>query len=103
LGFEALKWADINSSTTVVTLKNRLMENDTTYESMDIRKALFHEVISPELTLGALTEWTVGGFTDGNLQFFGTYAEVKALAEQRASIIRERLNGAIEAKGLAHL
>jgi hypothetical protein len=84
---DTLKWADINSPTTVVTLKNGLMENGTKDESMDIRKALFHEAISPELTLGALTAWTAGEFTDGNLQFFGTYAEVKALAERNLLLV----------------
>lgn len=80
---DTLKWANIEGSTTVVTMKNRLMTNDDIRsEKMDIRKTLFHEAISPELILGAPTEWTDGTFTDGDLQFFGTYAEVKALAQR---------------------
>lgn len=80
---DSLRWGNIEGSTTVVTLKNRLMDNDSIYnEKMDIRQTRFHEAISPELTLRAQTAWTDGAFSDGTLQFFGTYEHVKALTER---------------------
>ncbi len=80
---DTLKWSGLEGSTSVVTLKTRLMTNDDFFsEKMDIKQALFHEVMGPELRLGALTDWTDGPFSDGDLQFFGNYDEVKKLAER---------------------
>lgn len=80
---DTLKWSTAEGSTTVVTLKTRLMTNYYIFsEKMNIKKTLFHEVVSPKLTLGALTEWTNGPFSNGGLQFFGTYDDVKKLAQR---------------------
>jgi len=88
---DTLKWSSIEGPTTIVRLKNRLMRNNDIWpENMDIRKALFHEVVSPKLTLGALTEWTDGPFSDGDLQFFGTYDKVKKLAQRDLLLVDSR-------------
>lgn len=98
---DTLKWSSLEGSTTVVTLKTRLMTNDYIYsEKMDIKRALFHEVVSPELRLGALTAWTDGPFSDGDLQFFGTYAEVKKLA-QRDLLLVDSQNEMVQSVNVA--
>ena len=78
---DSLQWANVEGSTTVVTLDKKLMFNDDIwFEEMDIRRAQFHEAISPKLTLGAGSDWSDGKFSNGALQFFGTYREAKALS-----------------------
>ncbi len=79
---DSLQWANVEGTTTVVTLDEKPMFNDDIWfeKEMDIRRAQFHEVISPKLTLGAESSWTDGAFNNGDLQFFGTYREVKALS-----------------------
>lgn len=77
----SLQWANVEGATTVVKLKNRLITNDSIYyEETDIRRTVFHEAISPELTLRAPTGFSDGDFSDGELAFFGTYEEAAALA-----------------------
>ena len=80
---DTLQWGSTEGSASLVKLKSRLLANTSfTNQKMHIRRTLFHEVVSPKLTLGALAEWTDGLFSDGDLQFFGTHAEVKKLAER---------------------
>jgi len=77
---DTLRWANIEASTTVVSVDSKLMTNEDIWnERTDIRRTLFHEAVSPELSLRALSTFPSGNFSDGDLEYFGTYAEAKAL------------------------
>ena len=94
---DTLQWGHVEGSTTVVIVDDRLLTNDDLWnEAMDIRRTLFHETISPELTLRAPTQFADGDFIDGELQFFGTYSEMKALAE-RDLLLADADNGSVQA------
>ena len=73
-----LKWGNVEASTTVVTLKTRLMTNDDIWsENMDIRRTLFHEAVSPKLTLGAETKWSDGLLLTVNCSFSASLVKSK--------------------------
>lgn len=79
----SLQWGNIEASTTVVSIDSKLMTNENIWdETTDIRQTRFHEAASSELSLRAVTEFEEGDFSDGKLEFFGKYDDVKALAER---------------------
>lgn len=83
-----LRWSNIQSAATVLKINEPLITNHEFWDlKIDIRKTLFHEVISRELTLRAPPEFTDGDFSDGELEYFGTYDEVKALAERQLLLV----------------
>jgi hypothetical protein len=83
-----LRWGSVEASTTVVSVDNKLMTNDDIlFETTDIRRSVFHEATSPELTLKALSEFNDGDFSDGDVEFFGSYSEVRALAERDLMLV----------------
>jgi hypothetical protein len=76
-------WGNMEANTSIVTLDSQLMSNTGIwFETMDIRRTRFHEVVGEELTLAAVTEFDDGDFSDGLLNYFGSYAQVQALAER---------------------
>lgn len=87
---DSLQWGNLEGSTTIVLLKEKLITNASIQNAkMDIRQTCFHEVVSPELTLRALTEWDDGAFSDGKLRFLGTYDEARALLERNLLLVHE--------------
>jgi len=85
---DSLRWGNIEASTTVVSVDNKLMTNDDIwYETTDIRRCVFHEATSPELTLRALTKFSDGDFSDGEVDFFGNYSEVLALRQRDLMLV----------------
>lgn len=91
-----LKWGHTEGSTSVVIVDSKLIaNNEILYESADIRQMLFHEAISPELTLAAPTDWNSGDFSEAKLQFYGSYRQLTALA-QRKLILMDAEAGQIQ-------
>lgn len=85
---ENLRWANLESSVTVLTVDKKLFYNNWLYgETMDIRKCRYHEVVSPELLLAAPTEFNNGSFVDNRLQYYGYYQDVVGLAERRLLLL----------------
>ncbi len=77
----SLIWGHTEASTSVVVVDNKLITNDYILnESTDISQLVFHEAVSPELTLSAPSEWDEGDFTEAKLQFYGTFKQLVALA-----------------------
>ena len=94
---DTLHWGNTESSVTIVTVDSQLMTNSGIwFETTDIRRTLFHEAVSQELTLRAPTEFSDGDFSDGELEFFGTYSEAVALAE-RELLLADPENGTVQA------
>jgi len=90
---DTLQWAHIEGSTTVLTLDSRLIKNNRIHsEKIDIRSTRFHEVISPKLTLASPAQWQDNEFNNGVLQYFGRYAQVRALAG-RTLILKDNTSG----------
>ncbi len=88
---DAVVWGNVQGSTGIVTLDAKLHANeDIWYETMDLRRTRFHEALGGELTLGAARRFTAGAFVDGALQFFGTYAEARALAQRDLLVLGTR-------------
>ena len=88
ISVDSLRWANIEAAVTVVTVDKKLMTNLSVLdEKTDIRQTLFHEAVSPELSLRALSTFPGGDFSDGKLEFFGKYAETKALAERNLLLV----------------
>jgi len=85
---DALVWGHSSGPASVLTLEDLLMPN-VTDARVDIRRSRFHEVISQELTLTAPAVWSDGMFSDGRLQYFGTFEEVKALAGRSLLLVNE--------------
>ena len=78
-----LQWAHVEGAITVVNVDSKLMSNDDIwYETTDIRRAQFHEVLSPKLSLRAPCAFANGPFSQGKLEFYGTYAQARALAKR---------------------
>ncbi|VAW71879.1 hypothetical protein MNBD_GAMMA10-3140 [hydrothermal vent metagenome] len=93
---DTLQWAHIEGSTTVLTLNSRLIKNaQIRQEKIDIRSIRFHEVISPKLTLASPTQWQDNEFSNGIVQYFGSYEQLRALAERRL-IFRDNTSGATQ-------
>jgi hypothetical protein len=83
-----LKWGHTEASTSVLIINSKLIANDDiAYESADIRQMLFHETISPELTLAAPTDWHGGDFSEARLQFYGTYSQLTALTQRKLMLV----------------
>jgi len=85
---DSLVWGHTSGSASVITLDSLLLSNMVDAK-MDIQKNRFHEVVSQELTLIAPAIWHDGMFSDGKLQFFGRYDEVKALADRSLLLVNE--------------
>ena len=81
---DTLTWGGLSGGSTVVRLTTPVVNNASiTGERIDIRRAQFHEVVSPRLTLRARSHWQNGGFgLDAELMFFGTHAQAVALADR---------------------
>jgi hypothetical protein len=80
---DSLVWGNLTGSTAVVTVQSKLIANDDIlFETSDIRQIQFHEVKSLELTLRAPSLGREGDFSDTLLNFFGTYAQAKTLADR---------------------
>jgi hypothetical protein len=76
-----LGWGNLNGQSTFLTINSKLVTNSSTPGAQgDIRDVQFHEVTSPALELRRVASFSSGAQTAPSLQFFGTYAEVKALA-----------------------
>ncbi len=94
---ENLVWGNRESAVTVVKITERILENeDVYYEKMDIRKCRLHEVTSTELSLAAVTEFNDGAFTGNQLDYYGYYHQVKALAKHRL-MLRDAADASIQA------
>lgn len=91
LKVNSLQWGNIEGSTTVVSIDSKLITNEDIWnETTDIRQTRFHEAVSPELTLRAVTAFDDGGFSDGKLEYFGSYAQVQALAERDLLLVDDQ-------------
>jgi len=79
---DAVRWAGLAGGSTVVNMRDKLFTNAAlTLQRLDVRRLQAHEVLSPELTLGAATGWDTGSFgTDTELAYFGRYDEAVTLA-----------------------
>ncbi len=83
-----LQWGHLEGATTVVNVDSKLMSNeDIWHETTDIRRTQFHEVLSPMLTLRAPAEFSDGAFSDGKLEYYGTYAQAKGLARRELLLV----------------
>lgn len=80
---DSLRQGNLTGSSTVVQVNAKLIANDSILnEESDIRQIQFHEVKSGALTLRSPTKWNNGGFPQPKLNFWGTYDEVRALANR---------------------
>ena len=87
---DSLTWGPANGASTVITLDDHLIVNNKIENAAsDIRSIQFHEVISPELTLSTPSRWPSGDFTNGQLKYYGTLKEVKALAGKDLLLVHE--------------
>lgn len=79
---DTLIWGGMNAGASVPVISEVLAPNPgITSGSYDIRRLQMHEVIGDKLTLRAESRWLDGDFgLDTELAFFGTHAEVVALA-----------------------
>ncbi len=78
-----LQWGNIEGSVTIAKIDSKLMANEDIWlQTTDVRQTRVHEVISSELTLRATTVFNNGDFSNGDLEYFGTYDEAKALMER---------------------
>jgi len=81
---DSLTWGGLASGTTVIkmaeagTISNLSLGG----EAADVRRMSIHEVVSPEFTLRAPSQWPTGEFTDSVVNFYGTHAEAKNLAKR---------------------
>lgn len=79
-----LQWGHVEGSSTIVKFDSQLVGNTKLKkQSADVRKIVFHEVLSPKLTLNAPSTWTTGNFNESQLQYFGTYQQAKALINRQ--------------------
>ena len=94
----SLAWGNLSGPATVVTLDERLATSTATSNVIaDIRRLNFHEVTSPLLTLRAPAAFQGGALTEPTLAFFGTHADVTALAGR--PLLLERSDGAAASVG----
>jgi hypothetical protein len=90
---ESLKWGNLTGASTVLTLANRLVTNDSFASFLritDIRRLQFHEVKSAAIVLRSPSQWEDGAFTEPKLNFFGTYEQVRSLAGRRLLLQKDQ-------------
>ena len=80
---DSMAWGGISAGSTVIKMTQRTIANTSvSLETADIRRISIHEIVSPELTLRAPTQWPTGGFTTSELNFYGTYRDALYLADR---------------------
>jgi hypothetical protein len=84
----SLSFGNVTGSSTFVELTSAVLSNSSVSGSLlsDAREFQIHEVTSPALELRRVASFSSGAQTAASLQFFGTYAEVKALAGRRVIV-----------------
>ncbi len=83
----SVTWGLTTGSTSMLTLNEALDTNSDGLNNMDIRQVLFHETVSPLLTIRAAMESAFP--TDKNvLNFFGTAEQAQNLLERRLYLVK---------------
>lgn len=80
---DSVTWGTTTGPTSVVTLAAALDASAQGYNFMDIRQALFHEVLSPQLTLRAAPHEDAATPQGFDLLFYGTDAQAQDLKGRR--------------------
>ncbi len=80
---DSMTWGTTTGPTSVVTLNAALDASSQSYNFMDIRQALFHEALSPQLTLRAAPHEDAAVPQGFDLLFYGTDAQAQDLNGRR--------------------
>jgi len=90
LALDSAVWAGMSGSCSVATLDDPLIANTAVNaETADLRSLVFHEAISPELTLQASTDWQDGAFSANTVHYFGRYQDGRELYGRELMLVHD--------------
>lgn len=89
----ALAWGAMSATVSMLSLSESLETSVGATTEMNIRDAIFHEVVSPLLIIREADRET-NALTGSHLNFYGTAAEVENLKDRR--LMLEKTNGEVE-------